>query len=376
MRNVVVFDVLVVYTESQCVSAGDSMRAKTPFKQDGVSSSYNVVYGYFLEICRRNGLRAALTTSADVVGPGECSSYWTYTDKRWIRTKGRCRAEVIFDKFSPTRAKIKRARQLLFSSDRIRPFNDPELFAIFFDKLQTYESLSGFAIPTLALLGGDRSSVSTACKQLTNMQDESMIADFDDEIVLKDRFGAGGRRVYKFGSSETDKIVATLARHPNNMFVIQPLAKFDQGFIHEGRRSPVDIRLIFLRGKIVQTYIRIAKTDDFRCNEHQGGKLKYIAISAIPDTVIKQAYLVAEKLDKEQSFFALDFIVCNSGRVYLLEGNTGPGLDWNLDLPKNEKEAKRLIRLVVGDLRLMAESNTSLVDSKEEEIAAASYLGA
>jgi D-alanine-D-alanine ligase-like ATP-grasp enzyme len=60
---------------------------------------------------------------------------------------------------------------------------------------------------------------------------------------------------------------------------------------------------------------------------------------------------VAEILNKKCSLYTLDFIVSNSGNAYLLEGNTNPGLDWNVNLPENEIEAKKLINLVVEELK-------------------------
>ena len=57
---------------------------------------------------------------------------------------------------------------------------------------------------------------------------------------------------------------------------------------------------------------------------------------------------VAKKLNKPDSMYALDFLVSNNGNIYLLEGNTGPGLDWNTSLKQNENEAKKLIRMVVN----------------------------
>ena len=45
-----------------------------------------------------------------------------------------------------------------------------------------------------------------------------------------------------------------------------------------------------------------------------------------------------------------DFIISNNGNIYLLEGNTGPGLDWNLLIRENEIEGQKLIRMIVKEL--------------------------
>jgi glutathione synthase/RimK-type ligase-like ATP-grasp enzyme len=95
----------------------------------------------------------------------------------------------------------------------------------------------------------------------------------------------------------------------------------------------------------------MAKADDFRCNEHQGGSLTYIHKKDIPEKVIKLALKLAGQLNKPDSIYALDFIISNNDRVYFLEGNCGPGIDWNLDLLKNERMSKKLIRIIVKELK-------------------------
>ncbi len=110
------------------------------------------------------------------------------------------------------------------------------------------------------------------------------------------------------------------------------------------------MRIIYLGGKVVQTYIRQAKKDDFRCNEHQGGTLIYTKFSEIPLSVRKFSEKVAKLLGNQQGLFALDFIISNTNTIYFVEGNSGPGIDWNLSLAENEKKAKILIRGIVREL--------------------------
>lgn len=150
-------------------------------------------------------------------------------------------------------------------------------------------------------------------------------------------------------------------RNKRLSFVVQPYVLFDKGFCYKKVYSSTDVRLVFLGGKIVQSYIRVAKANDFRCNEHQGGSLTYISKNEVPVELTKKAFLVAEILDKNDSFFALDFIISNNGNPYLLEGNTGPGLDWNENLKKNTLEAKKLIRLVVKELMARVEMKKTMV---------------
>ena len=352
MNKLFRFDVLVVYSERLAFSASDASAGNnTPFPLGSCNESYNTVYGYFLEICHKFNLNAAFTTSADIIGPGCCRSFWQFKHGQWFKVDFPCFSTLIFDKFSPTKSSIKSRRRLLFSSTEVKPFNDPDLFNLFFDKQKTYEKLSEYAIPTISLGENTLQSINKACKMLTKLMGcYPGSKDFSSDLVMKDRFGAGGRHVYKFKTGQGENMLAVIRRNSNVSYIIQPFAKFDQGFSYRNLPASTDIRLIYLKGEIVQSYIRVAKSGDFRCNEHQGGLLTYLSLAEIPPALVAKSNMIAKILNKKCSLFTLDFIISNNGNTYLLEGNTGPGLDWNMSLKQNEIEAKKLIRLVVKEL--------------------------
>lgn len=347
-----IFDVLIVYSQTSTISASNNLASNPcPFPLNSKNASYNTVYAYFLEMCQRANVKAAFTTSADIIGPGTCKSFWTYQGKSWQKHNHPCYSKLIFDKFSPVTFEISSRRKLLFSSAKIKPFNDPDLFNLFFDKQLTFNNLSDYSIPTLSLLSADLPSISSALDSLsTLLTQHSGFNDFSNDIIMKDRFGSGGRHVYKFKANQPQKMLSVIKRNNHHTFIIQPFAKFDQGYCYRQFKAATDIRLIYLKGKIVQSYIRIAKNGEFRCNEHQGGLLTYVTLKDIPKPILAKSKLIAKHLNKNDSLYALDFIISNNGNPYLLEGNTGPGLDWNMSLIKNEKQAKKLIRMVVSQL--------------------------
>jgi len=222
----------------------------------------------------------------------------------------------------------------------VKPFNQTGIFKLFFDKQKTYNQLSQFSVPTVTIEKCTKASIRKACLELKKMISiHSYPDDFSSDIVMKDRFGAGGRDVYKFKMGESAKMITTI-KQSKKSFILQPLVKFDK----------VDIRLVYLAGKIVQTYVRVAKAGDFRCNEHQGGLLKYITKAEVPAGVVSRAGKLIKFLKKTTSLFSLDFMVSDNGNIYLIEGNTGPGLDWNEKIKENELAAQKLIRLVVKEL--------------------------
>jgi len=366
------FDVLIVYSHRIATSADSSSNKLTPFHKGSRNASYNLVYSYFLKTCQNHKLKAAFTTSSDVIGAGKCSSFWLYDAGNWIKVKKPGYSKLIFDRFPPVNKRIRDNRNLLFSSKKVKPFISPYLFGLFFDKHKTYKKLNKFCIPAVAVRGNTKINVIKSLKKLNKITEKHAYRkDFSDEIVMKDRFGAGGRSVFKFRKDNLRDIVR-IAKKSYKTFIFQPFIKFDSGFRYQNSFSPTDIRLIFLGEKIIQTYIRIAKQGDFRCNEYKGGSLIYVSKKEIPEKITNLSKEIIEVLGNDNSLFSLDFIISNNKNIYLLEGNTGPGLDWNTSSKVNEIEAKKLIRIIVRELvkRTIAKTASKKVYRKEGNILA------
>lgn len=332
MKNISLFDVLVVYSAYTAASAS-SKKAASPFVLSKKSGDLDHAYAYFLKACRQKHLRAALTTSADIIGPGACRSYWLYKNSRWLKVVKPAKAKVIFDKFSPVNQRQRQQRELMFSSAQVRPFNGPQLYDLFFDKRSTYDTLADAAIPTVLVSN-------TSTREIDRLvADHEHQADFSDSYVLKDRYGSAGNHVYQILPDDMGQIDRILQSNPQIQFILQPLLKFD----HE-------IRLIFMGGKIVQTYIRTAPADGFLCNDHQGGSSFYINEADVPLKVLNLANDLAGRLPSGNSLYALDFVVSAGGNPYLLEGNTGPGLNWNPAKKIEAQKSRELIRIIVTEL--------------------------
>ena len=351
MNKITNFDLLIVYSEKVATSANSlSEKVTVPFSEESGRECYNPVYEYFLKTCKKYDIRAAFTTSADINGAGRCKSYWLFENDTWLKVRRPGFSKLIFDKFSPKSKGIKEKRDLLFSSNGVRPFNNQYLFNLCFDKQKTYNKFKKYSIPTVTINNSTKKEVKQKYKELQEkIINHPHKDDFSEEIVMKDRFGAGGRNVYKFKINNIDQMITSLKKHKNISFIIQPFIKFDKGFSYKNSLISTDIRLIYIGKKFVQSYIRMAKKGDFICNEHKGGILKYISKKEVPSKVKAISNIIASISSKRNSLFALDFIISNNGNVYLIEANTRPGLDWNLSIKENEVEAKRLIRIVVKE---------------------------
>lgn len=353
MKSADMFDVLIVYSETIAMSSL-SQEDEQPFPL-GKYSHYNNAYAYFMSVCQVNGLSVAFTTSKDIVGSGECKSYWILKENNWLKINRRGRSILIFDKLFPTSLSLRSKRDMLLASPRVISYSDGFLFDLFFDKQKTHDHLSSFSIPTITIDSDKITEIDAlldALGKITNTHGAKN--DFTTSFILKDRFGAGGNSIYKIDSDFAKTIQDILFSNPTKSFILQPFVSFGKGYGFKNFVSATDIRIIFEGKKIIQTYVRMAKTNDFRCNEEQGGTLIYTEQKDIPKKVLDSAEEIAKGLDKKNSLFALDFIVTDGGSIFLLEGNNCPGIDWNLELPKNEKKSKELIRIIVKELGVRA----------------------
>lgn len=349
MPNTAVLDVLIVYNGATASSAADPT-ALVPFSLASQNVPCNDTYLYMLSYCHVLGLRAGFSTSADIIGPGRVSSYWDILKGAWHQVHTPAYAMQIFDKFSPKNAVGRKLRAKLFATPLVSPYNSLAIFEQFFDKQQTYDAHLSSAIPTLSLLRPTLVHITLQCQALAVLCSLSGSPDYTEQIILKDRFGAGGWHVYKLVARDYIGIRRIMQTNPSISFIIQPFTLFDER----------DIRLIYLGGVLVQSYFRTAARGDFRCNAHQGGTSTYLDLDQIPLNIRSQADLIVSTLDHVNSLFALDFVVGRSGQVHFIEGNTGPGLSWDKTIAKEVSMGKQLIRAIVKNLATRLNTTKSI----------------
>jgi len=348
MTSAARLDLLILYNGNTAWSAASN--AKQPFPLKSINNPCNIAYSYFLDYCRSIGFNAGFSTSNDIIGPGLCSSYWIYQGNIWQKVNKPCQSNIVYDKFSP-KNEADLSRQSLFFSRGIKRYNSEQISQIFFDKNKTHSSLLSHTIPTVAITKPTLSAIKLATTLLTGLAKSGTLAgDFGHDFILKDRYGAGGWHVYKISSvNSTKEIQKVMHANAKTSFILQPFALFDRGFVYDNAAVPTDIRMIYLGGQFLFSYLRYPKTGDFRCNDHQGGSLVYIKEKEIPPIIRVKSDLISGSL-KNKTLIALDFIVTNSGNPYLIEGNTGPGLSWDVNNKADVFMSKKLIRGIVDQL--------------------------
>jgi len=53
-------------------------------------------------------------------------------------------------------------------------------------------------------------------------------------------------------------------------------------------------------------------------------------------------------LVNNDSMYSLDFLMSNGGHAYFLEGNTGPGLNWDSESEIDRTSSQALIQIIAG----------------------------
>jgi glutathione synthase/RimK-type ligase-like ATP-grasp enzyme len=358
------FGIIVLYSEAIVHSAGDKKYGeKTPFSIKGRRGEYNDCYRYFLLKCKKMGIEAALVSSVDIIGPGLFQSFWTY-DRKWIRNDGQAYSRVIFDKFTPLSIDQKNKLKLLTSSKSVFVFNNKKIKDIFQNKLETYQYFEEYAIPTVEIIGASKPKIESAKRSLDKLSSKHKFnADFIHDYILKDNTGAGGFKIYKVDfdkySFKEIKKQHKLDKRSNAglSYVLQAFIDCNHGFVFGKYEGMIDLRVIILKGKIIQTYIRIAKKGNFKCNAHQGGNVVYMPIDKIPTDVLAMTKKIMQKLKDnlniDHSLYALDFIRSNNGNLYFIEGNTNPGINWNYNNKIDVIKSKELIDYIIEELVLI-----------------------
>jgi len=362
--EITTYDVIVVYSESNANNAiSKKDLEKSPFSSEGRCGIYNDSYRYFLLKCKKMGIKAAFTTTKDIIGPGLFQNFWTY-NKKWVRKHGKAYSRVLFDKFTPATIKQKNKLKLLTSSKSIYMFNNKKITALFQNKLNTFKHFKEFAIPTVEITNPSKQEMVLAKTKLDKILKKHRYGvDFNEGYIIKDITGAGGFKIHKvhFDKSGFKEILKHYELDKKDKkrlsYILQPFINCDTGFVFKKYCGPIDLRVIVLKTKIIQTYIRIAEKGKFECNIHQGGNLFYISKKIIPKDILGMSKKIIKRLDAKinlkHSLYALDFMQSNDGNAYFIEGNDTPGIIWEHKNKIDEAKSKELIDIIINELKLI-----------------------
>lgn len=153
-----------------------------------------------------------------------------------------------------------------------------------------------------------------------------------ERLVLKPRFGERGR-----GISWTDP--RGLPAHPDAArpdFIVQPFLETNGGIPELGIRDRHDLRLILCDGTIELCFARIPKAGSYVSNCSQGGREVCIDPDQLPARVKDFAARIDARLHEfGPRLYSLDLGIGRSGKIWIYELNTMPGIVWDDAVPEN-----------------------------------------
>lgn len=344
-----VVDVAVVYAQ-YATGYEQGQTHTTPFPTEGRFIAYNDTYAFFLDVCREKGLSAVFTTTEYSIGPGQFSAYWTWNGTEWQWYEKPVSASVLFNKMTPITPEQQAVFDKMTAAPHIQTFKSLRLHQIIGNKLSVYHSFPQYAIPSVALPMTPEgfAQAKQELRQLIEQYEHK--DDCSDRFVVKGLDGAGGDSVFAIDAETSFAELETRAQqYPAPEYMIQPMIRNDQSKLF-GYTGHIDFRITLFKGKMIRSYIRIAKEGDFRANVKQGGRIVYIPPSRIPRSVLTIVEDLSRQLPTEHALYSLDFIRGASGQFYLVEGNDSPGI---ILYNNKDKKKKELIYLIVDELVFM-----------------------
>lgn len=153
-----------------------------------------------------------------------------------------------------------------------------------------------------------------------------------DEAILKPRYGERGKQV------ETVEVSSLGSGAEPEGFIVQPLMDSEDGIPELGITGRHDLRMMVQDGEVTDFFVRVAPEDGFICNQSHGGTIAYFALHELPPRFGAVAGQVDEALAVySPRYYSIDVGVGRSGKIWVYELNTMPGIIWNAQATDKER---------------------------------------
>ncbi|MEM7351753.1 MAG: hypothetical protein AAF657_13230 [Acidobacteriota bacterium] len=284
----------------------------------------NAAYGHLAALCAELGLDLHLAHHDNLSGKSSALA-WSWRDGQW-RPGQLPLAEVslCYADLPPNFPRAGAFRQALEPLP-MTIVNALPLSDLLTDKLATHEFFEDYVPPTWS---AGRPGLVDHLRKVRLHSDISA-----DKFFLKPRYGERGRGIYV-----TD--LEGLAEHPALEacdYILQAFLETRCGIPELGIHERHDLRLILRDGEIVLAFARMPRAGSYVSNCSQGGREVPLAIERLPKRVTRFAADVDARLDHFGSrLYSLDLGLGPSGKIWIYELNTMPGIVWDDDKPENK----------------------------------------
>ena len=294
--------------------ASRSEQAK-PFSKENENGTYEHVS----QLCEQEGIDLYVAHFANAINDSSVLS-WCFKDGVWNMVE--LSASEIAVSYADLPQNFSDANELRNLLERHGVFfiNDLQMSDALTDKVLTYELLPDFIPPTFDTSLPD---LSARLKEASSHPDLRT-----DKIILKPRYGERGKGIEVIDFTEVD---STRVRNMED-YIVQPLMESDSGIPELGIPGRHDLRMLIYNGEIMDFFIRVAPTDTFICNQSHGGKISYFQLHELPEQFRGIAHEADQALrDYMPRYYSVDVGIGRSGKIWVYELNTMPGVVWNAD---------------------------------------------
>ena len=121
-------------------------------------------------------------------------------------------------------------------------------------------------------------------------------------------------------------------------YIVQPLMESDSGIPELNIPGRHDLRMLIYNGEVMDFFIRVASDNNFICNQSHGGKIAYYQLNELPERFSAIAQEVDQSLSEYMPrYYSIDVGVGRSGKIWVYELNTMPGVVWNAEGTDKER---------------------------------------
>lgn len=271
------------------------LQGNTPLSHIGAKLP---VYLRFLDMLNDAGWDTYVLTRKTYLGDGVFAGGWIYKDGRFVLTNEKLKIDLIYDRtggidFPP-------------SDQNLKVVNPREFKILCWDKWATYKEIGEY-MPATFLINNESYIKSAINKAKT------------DTVVLKPFNGLKGLGVF-IGNKKD----ALSFKFPDKFkkYIMQEFVDTSKGIpgIANGRH---DLRVAVINGKAVWCHVRTPKGDNLIANAAQGGSVREVDYSVVPESVKKIVNKISEHFYKKygNTVYSIDFGIGPDGVAKVFEIN-------------------------------------------------------
>ncbi len=264
------------------------------------SESQKLGYSTWGKIAEKMGIRLT-RVSIEWFHTDGFVKFWEFTGRSWVKKEEKLVPSVCYDKSRGyDELSLKEIPEAMTKKQRINAIspviNDPLFSSLLNNKLNQALIFHKYMPSSRLVLPGE---------VIENKEKEM--------LVLKSFFGSGGKQV-KITNEQNIKIEEKL--------LLQEFIKAKSGDVLK------DIRIVFLGEKPQYALSRRAAEGSYHTNFHQGATIEFLDLNDLND-IISYSKEISKSLDIfPKKVFSMDYLIATeTGKPYLIEINTMPGLD-------------------------------------------------